>query len=105
VHDISWNVQSKKYTKTKMTVQNLHKIADRLGVKWDGDKDFMKWTYDLTGKRHLDDMTEQQLMKIASALENGDRPGKRVKGFWRFTNPDPKMNDDDASKQPHGFGM
>lgn len=88
-----------------MTVQNLHKIADRLGVKWDGDKDFMKWTYDLTGKRHLDDMTEQQLMKIASALENGDRPGKRVKGFWRFTNPDPKMNDDDASKQPHGFGM
>lgn len=88
-----------------MTVQNLHKIADRLGVKWDGDKDFMKWSYDLTGKRHLDDMSEEQLMMIASALENGDRPGKRVKGFWRFTHPDPKMNDDDSSRQPYGLGI
>jgi hypothetical protein len=50
-------------------------------------------------------MTEDQLMKVASALENGDRPGKRVVGFWRFTHPDPKMNDDDASRQPYGLGI
>jgi hypothetical protein len=88
-----------------MTVENLHKIADRLGVKWDGDKEFMNWTQTLTGKRHLDDMSEQELMKVASALENGDRPGKRVMGFWRFTHPDPKMNDDDASRQDYGLGI
>ena len=88
-----------------MTVENIHSIAKRKGVAWDGDKDFMQWTYDLTGKRHLDDMTEEQLMKVATALDNGDRPGKRVMGFWRFTHPDPKMNDDDASRQPYGLGI
>lgn len=88
-----------------MTVKNVHSIANRLGVSWDNDKEFMKWTYDLTGKKHLDDMTEEQLMKVASALENGDRPGKRIVGFWRFTNPDSKMNDDDASRQPYGLGI
>lgn len=87
-----------------MKVEHVHKIADRMGVKWDGDKDFMKWTLKLTGKLHLDDMTEEQLMKVAAALENGDKPGKRIVGFWRFTNPDPKFNDDDASRIPMGLG-
>lgn len=88
-----------------MTVKNVHSIANRLGIEWNENKEFMDWCRKLTGKRHLDDMTEEQLMKVASALENGDKPGKRVMGFWRFTHPDPKMNDDDASRQPMGLGI
>lgn len=88
-----------------MTVENIHRIAKRLGIEWDGNKEFMSWCKQLTGKAHLDDMSEDQLLKVAGALENGDKPGKRVLGFWRFTHPDPKMNDDDASRQPMGLGI
>lgn len=88
-----------------MTVENIHRIAKRLGVESDGNKEFMNWCNQLTGKRHLDDMSEEQLMKVAAALENGDKPGKRVLGFWRFTHPDPKMNDDDASRIPSALGI
>jgi hypothetical protein len=88
-----------------MTAENVHRIAQRMGVSWDGDKDFMKWTQKLTGKRHLDDMNEDELMKVATALENGDKPNRRVEGFWKFTHPDPKMESDDASRQPLGLGI
>lgn len=88
-----------------MTVKNVHSIAKRMGVDWDENREFMEWCRKLTGKGHLDDMSEEQLSKIAAALENGDKPGKRVVGFWRFTHPDPKMNDDDASRQPFGLGI
>ena len=26
-----------------MTPEHIHKIADKMGIAWDGDKDFMSW--------------------------------------------------------------
>jgi hypothetical protein len=49
-------------------------IADKIGVKWDGDKKFMSWCKDTVGKRHLDDMTEVELIMIYNRLKNGKYP-------------------------------
>ena len=57
-----------------MIPKDIHKIADRMGVKWDGDKNFMSWCQDTVGKKHLDDMTEVELTLIYSRLKNGKYP-------------------------------
>ena len=54
-----------------MTVETIHKLADRLGVSWDGDKHFMKWCSQLVGKEHLDDMSQEELLKIYNRLRTG----------------------------------
>lgn len=88
-----------------MTAENVRRIAKRMGVEIEGNKEFTKWIVKMTGKSDLEKMKDEDLMKVASALENGDKPGRRIAGFWRFTHPDPKMNDDDASRQPYGLGI
>jgi hypothetical protein len=57
-----------------MTPKHIHKIADKLGVSWDGDKDFMSWCEDVLGKKHLDDMSEVELIMIYNRLKNGKYP-------------------------------
>jgi hypothetical protein len=48
----------------KITPNIIHKIADKYSIKWDNNKNFMDWTETLTGKRHLDDMDENELLKV-----------------------------------------
>ncbi len=57
-----------------MIPKDIHKIADKIGVNWDGDKKFMSWCHDTIGKRHLDDMTEVELIMIYNRLKNGKYP-------------------------------
>jgi hypothetical protein len=57
-----------------MTAKHIHKIADKLGVSWDGDTDFMAWCHDVLGKKHLDDMSEVELIMIYNRLKNGKYP-------------------------------
>jgi len=52
-----------------MTPEGVHAIADRVGVPWDDDESFMDRCELLTGKRHLDDMDEEQLQEVADDLE------------------------------------
>lgn len=47
-----------------MTPEKIHKLADRLSIKWDNNKEFMDWSEKITGKRHLDDMDSGDLLKI-----------------------------------------
>lgn len=54
-----------------MTTETIHKLADSLGVSWDGDKNFMKWCSQIVGKEHLDDMTQDELLKIYNNLRSG----------------------------------
>ena len=53
---------------------DIHKIANKMGVSWDGDKNFMSWCQDTVGKRHLDDMSEVELIMIYNRLKNGKYP-------------------------------
>jgi hypothetical protein len=61
-----------------MTQISIHNIADKMGVKWDGDKDFMSWCQKTVGKKHLDDMSEVELIMIYNRIKNGKYP-KSVK--------------------------
>lgn len=54
-----------------MTTETIHKLADSLGVSWDGDKHFMDWCSQIVNKKHLDDMTPEELLKIYNHLKNG----------------------------------
>lgn len=55
-----------------MTQNSIHIIADKMGIKWDGDKDFMSWCQTTVGKKHLDDMSELELTTIYTKIKNGD---------------------------------
>lgn len=54
-----------------MTPEHIHKIADKMHIAWDGDKDFMSWCNRVVGKRHLDDMSEVELIMIYTKIKNG----------------------------------
>lgn len=50
-----------------------------MGISWDGDKDFMSWCEGIVGKRHLDDMSEPELIMIYIRLKNEKYPKNLVK--------------------------
>ena len=52
-------------------VDNVHRAADLAGVEWDNNPAFMDMSERLTGKRHLDSMSPEDLMLVAASLEAG----------------------------------
>lgn len=58
-----------------VTPEDVHEAADRLGVQWDNNGNFMKMTERAVGKRHLDQMSEQQLRKIKGMLDAVEMSG------------------------------
>ena len=60
----------------KISVEDVHKRADELGIPWDDDAAFMSWTKKLTGKSHLDDMSSEDLSKVYAALEKRGKENK-----------------------------
>jgi hypothetical protein len=57
-----------------MTKEQVHRMADKMGVSWDGDKNFISWCNQIVGKGHLDDMSEVELIMIYNRLKNGKYP-------------------------------
>jgi len=55
-----------------MKPEHIHKIANKMNIKWDGDTDFMSWCNKIIGKKHLDDMTEMELTSIYGKIKNGE---------------------------------
>ena len=53
----------------KISVKDIHDRADKLGIPWDDDDKFMRWTKKITDKSHLDDLTDEELSKVYAALE------------------------------------
>jgi hypothetical protein len=53
----------------KISVKDIHNRADKLGIPWDNDDKFMRWTKKITDKSHLDDLTDEELSKVYVALE------------------------------------
>ena len=48
--------------------EEIHALADKKGIPWDDDPKFKRWSKDLTGKAHLDDMTSGQRDRLKKAL-------------------------------------
>jgi hypothetical protein len=63
-----------------VTPATIHKLADRKGVKWDNEPDFLRLTKRLTGKEHLDDLDPAGLQKVKRHLDGlpGVTEGARV---------------------------
>jgi len=55
-----------------LTPKNIHTLADAKGVKWDDEPSFLALTKRLTGKEHLDDLNQAQLLKVKQYLEKQD---------------------------------
>jgi hypothetical protein len=55
-----------------MTPEHIHKIATKMGISWDDDRDFMSWCQKTVGKKHLDDMIEDELVLIYNKIKNGN---------------------------------
>ena len=46
----------------------IHRLATRAGIPWDDDPKFKRWSKQLTGKSHLDEMSSSQLAKMKRAI-------------------------------------
>jgi len=60
----------------KISVKDIHNRADKLGIPWDDDDKFMRWTKKITDKSHLDDLTDEELSKVYAALEKRGKEDK-----------------------------
>ena len=60
----------------RISVEDIHNRADKLGITWDDDDEFMSWTKKLTGESHLDKMTNEELSIIYTALEKRGKEDK-----------------------------
>ena len=52
-----------------VTARDIHQLADRKGIKWDDEPSFMRLTKRLTGREHLDDLDQKQLLKVKRHLD------------------------------------
>ena len=52
-----------------ITPQHIHSLADKKGVKWDNEPDFLALTKRLTGEEHLDDLDQAGLTKVKAYLQ------------------------------------
>ena len=67
----------RKYLKEeKISVKDIHKRADKLGIPWDNDDKFMRWTKKIAGKSHLDDLTDEERTEVYAALESRGEENK-----------------------------
>ena len=60
----------------RISVEDIHNRADKLGITWDNDDEFMSWTKKLTGKSHLDKMTSNEISKVYMALKKRGKENK-----------------------------
>ena len=60
----------------KISVEDIHNRADKLGIPWDNDDKFMRWTKKITDKLHLDDLTDEERAKVYAALEKRGKEDK-----------------------------
>ena len=61
-----------EFIKETITVDSIHSLADRKGVKWDNEPSFLRLTKHLTGHKHLDDLDHEGLKKVKQYLEKQD---------------------------------
>ena len=52
-----------------ITPDDIHKLADSKGIKWDNEPSFLELTKKLTGKEHLDNLDQAGLQKVKNYLE------------------------------------
>jgi len=64
----------------EVSIKDIHNRADELGIPWDDDVKFMRWTKKLTKKSRLDDLTPEELSTVYAALESRGKGGEELWG-------------------------
>jgi hypothetical protein len=64
--------KNKKKMSEDISAKDIHDLADRKGIPWDNNAEFMRMTERLTGKQHLDDLNPQQLLAVKQHLDKQD---------------------------------
>lgn len=44
---------------SEVTPEQVHQAADKAGIEWDNNEEFMDFSEKITGKRHIDDMSSE----------------------------------------------
>jgi len=52
-----------------LAVEDIHKLAESKGIPWDNNPEFMALTKRVTGKEHLDDLSQDQLQGMIEYLK------------------------------------
>jgi hypothetical protein len=52
-----------------LSPDDIHQLADKKGIPWDNDPEFLELTKRLTGKAHLDSLDNRELEKVKKYLE------------------------------------
>jgi hypothetical protein len=71
----NWGNKTKKMqaeSNESLTPKDIHHLADCKGIKWDNDPNFLRKTKELTGKKHLDDLNQNELEKMKAWLNSLD---------------------------------
>ena len=70
---------------SKVTPAQIHQLADRKGIAWDNEPDFLRLTKQLTGLEHLDDLNPTQLRRVKQYLEKQSvAEGKLTGGLTKW---------------------
>ena len=54
----------RKILKEEVTPEEVHRAADKVGMEWDDNEEFMNFSEKITGKRHIDDMNSKLRKKL-----------------------------------------
>jgi len=57
-----------------MKPTDIHRLADESNISWDNDPIFMLISEQLTGKKHLDDMSSEEMDLVANEIQNTPGP-------------------------------
>jgi hypothetical protein len=61
-----------------VTPAQVHKAADKAGMEWDDNKEFMDFSKKITGKRHIDDMSSELREKLIQAIQDDETQTKEI---------------------------
>ena len=64
-----------------LTPQDIHDAADLAGISWDEDNIFMSISRDITGKEHIDNMSQDEFREILYEIETNPGPFTKVSHF------------------------
>jgi hypothetical protein len=65
----------------KITKKDVHNAADKANISWDNDPEFLNESRNITGKEHLDDMSDSQLSDMLNKIENDPDRFKKKSHF------------------------
>jgi hypothetical protein len=71
-----------------LTPKDIHDAADYHNIKWDEDPAFMLISEQLTSKKHLDDMSQEELQSVFDEITHNPAPFTKNASFYFKTNYD-----------------